>query len=101
MAGQDPAAGRLICRWTGHCGFAVDGVVRCGELGANLAGVRVMQVVEDGQRLLPGIPGLTRVACGVVGVPEASEDLSLVGAVGWFAEQAKRPLVAGDRIAVL
>ena len=34
------------------------GVVGCaGELGADLTGVGVLQVVEDGQRLLPGLPG--------------------------------------------
>ena len=72
----------LIRRRAGHRGFAVDGVSCRGELGANLTGVGVVQVVEDGQRLPPGIPGLPRVAGGVVGVAEVGEDLGLVGAVG-------------------
>ena len=32
-------------------------VVQAGELGADLADVGVLQVLEDGERLLPGLPG--------------------------------------------
>jgi hypothetical protein len=40
-------------------GRVLSGVVVCaGELGADLAGVGVLQVLEDGQRLLPGLLGL-------------------------------------------
>ena len=60
----------------------MDGVGCRGELGANLIGVGVMQVVEDGERLLPGIPGLPWVACSVVGVAEMGEALGFIGAVG-------------------
>jgi hypothetical protein len=43
-------------------------VVGAGELGPDLAGVGVMQVVEDGQRLLPDLPGPRKVASCLVSV---------------------------------
>jgi hypothetical protein len=39
--------------------------VCAGELGADLAGVGVLQVLEDGQRRLPGLPGLRQLAGSV------------------------------------
>src|ERR1700722_3731305 len=73
----------------------------CAELGPELLDAGVPELVEDVQRLLPGIPGLSRVAAGIVGVTEVGEDLSFVGAVGEFAEQAERLPVAGEGFAVL
>ncbi len=63
MALPMPRAGRCTVRWLIRCRagpwrFAVDGAVCRAELGAELAGVGVMQVVEDGQRPPPGILGL-------------------------------------------
>jgi hypothetical protein len=39
-----------------------------GEFGADRGGVGVVEVVEDGQRLLPGDAGSLGIADGVVGV---------------------------------
>jgi hypothetical protein len=44
-----------------------------GELGAHLVGVGVLQVLEDGERLLPGLPGQRQIVGGVEGVAEAGE----------------------------
>ena len=65
------------------------------ELGADLIGVRVLQVLEDGQRLLPGRPGLGQLAGCVAGVTEAGERVGFVEAVAGFADHAEGALVAG------
>jgi hypothetical protein len=45
------------------------GVVVCaGELGADLVCAGVLQVLEDGERLLPGLPGLRQFDGGVADV---------------------------------
>ena len=71
-------------------------VVCAGELGANLVGVRVPLVLEDDERLLPGLPGLNQLAEGVAGVAEVGKDFRFSGAVAGFPVQAQRALVAGD-----
>jgi hypothetical protein len=77
-------------------GRVLGGVVVCaGELGADRAGVGELQVVEDGQRLLPGLPGLGQLPGGVAGVAEVSEGLRFIEAVAGFPVQAERALVAG------
>jgi hypothetical protein len=48
-------------------------VVCAGELGADLAGVGVLQVLEDGERLLPGLLGLGQLAGGVMVVAKVGE----------------------------
>jgi len=48
-------------------------VVQAGELAADLLGVRVLQILEDGQRLLPGLPDLAQLADGVAGVAEVRD----------------------------
>ena len=70
-------------------------VVGAGELGADLAGVGVPQVVEDGQRLLPGLPGLRQLAGGVARVAEVGEGVRFIEADTGFPEKAERALVAG------
>ena len=56
----------------------------------------MLQVVEDGQRLLPGLPGLGQFAGGVAGVAEVGEDRLLpVAAVADFRAMRERALVAG------
>ena len=66
-------------------GRVPEGVVVCaGELGADLAGVGMVQVLEDGERLLPGLPGLGRLAGGVAGVAEAGEGVRFKDARAGF-----------------
>jgi hypothetical protein len=49
-------------------------VLACvGELGADLTGVWVLDVFEDGERLLPGLASLRQLAGGVAGVAEVGE----------------------------
>src|SRR5215471_3875827 len=77
-------------------GRVAAGMVVCaGELGADLAGVWVLQVVENGEGLLPGRPGLGHLAVGVAGVAEVGESARVIGAVAGFPVQAERALVAG------
>jgi hypothetical protein len=54
----------------------------------------VVQVFEDGERLLPGLAGLRQVAGGVMGVAEVSEGDRFTPAVAEFPDDAKRTLVA-------
>ena len=60
------------------------GVAELPELGADLVGVGVLQVLEDGERLLPGLPGLRQLAGGVAGVAEVGEGLRFAAAVAGF-----------------
>ena len=53
-SGPPLSAGGYFCG-----GLAGAGAGRAGELGADLAGVGVVQVIQDVQGLLPGIPGGT------------------------------------------
>src|SRR5215469_3098855 len=77
-------------------GWVRGGVAGCaGELGADLVGVGVLQVFEDGEGLLPGLPGLGRLAGGVAGVAEVGEGLCFVEAVAGSPVQTEGTLVAG------
>ena len=58
-----------------------DVVVCATEPGADLAGVGVLQVLEDGQRLLPGLPGLRQFAGSVAGVAKVGEGVRFEEAV--------------------
>jgi hypothetical protein len=60
-------------RWLIGMGGGVEG----SELGADLVGVGVVEVVEDGQGLLPGVASGLGVAGGVVGVAKAGEGFGL------------------------
>jgi hypothetical protein len=52
-------------------------VAELGELGPNLGGVGVFEVVEDADGLLPDVGGLVVVTGRVPGVAEPSEALGL------------------------
>src|SRR5215472_12456272 len=72
------------------------GVVVCaGELGADPVSVGVLDVLEDGERLLPGLPGLRQIVGGLMGVAEAGEGVRFIEAVAGFPEEAEGALVAG------
>jgi hypothetical protein len=71
-----------------------------GEFGTDLVGVGVVEVVEDGQGLLPGLVVGVGVAAGVVGVAEVDEGGGFVVPVAEVAEQADGVLVAGDGLDV-
>lgn len=72
------------------------GLVICArELGADLGGVGVLQVVEDSQRLLPGLAGLGRLARGVVGVADVDERVRFIVRGAGIAVHTERALVAG------
>src|SRR5215470_870242 len=87
LAGASGALlGRRVCRGVAVC---------AGELGADLAGVGVLDVLEDGQRLLPGLPGLGQLAGDVAGVAEVGEGIRFEVAVAGFPGNAEGALVAG------
>src|SRR5258708_1358170 len=52
------------------------------ESGADVFGVGVVEVVEDGQCLLPGVAGSVGVVSGVGGVAEMGEGVGFLVAVG-------------------
>ena len=94
--GFGPVPSGAVCQRAPLCGRVRGGVAVCaGELGADLAGVRVLQTLEDGQRLLPGLPGLGQLAGGVAGVAEVGQDVRFIEKVAGFPEKAERALVAG------
>jgi hypothetical protein len=66
-----------------------------GELGADRVGVGMLQVLEDGQCLLPGLSGLGQLAGGVAGVAEVGEGARFLETVAGFPVKAERALVAG------
>jgi hypothetical protein len=69
--------------------------VCAGELGADQAGVGVLQALEDGECLLPGRRGPRQLAGGVMAVAKMDQRVRLVEAVAGFPEEADRVLVAG------
>jgi hypothetical protein len=69
-------------------GVRIWGVER-GEFAADLVGVGVVDVVEDGQGLLPGLAGGVVVAGAVVGVAEVAEDGGFAVAVAEVAVQGE------------
>jgi hypothetical protein len=71
-------------------------VVCAGELGADLVGVGVLQVLEDDEGQLPGVPSLCQLAGRLAGVAEVGEGVRFVRAVAGLAVvHAERALVAG------
>ena len=57
------------------------------EFGADFRGVGLVKVVEDRQRLLPGLTRRAGVACGVTGVAKAGEGVGFIAAVTDISEQ--------------
>ena len=51
------------------------------EFGAEHVGVGMAQVLEDGQGLLPGVPGGLFFTEGVVGVAEQGEDVGVAARI--------------------
>jgi hypothetical protein len=72
-----------------------------GELGADAAGVGVIDLLEDPQGLRPGPAGGGGVARAEVHVAEAGEGAGLVVAVAESAEQAEATLVADRGLLVV
>jgi hypothetical protein len=71
-------------------------VVACaGKLGADLVGVGVLDVLEDGQRLLPSLPSLRQLGGSMMGVTEVGERVRFIEAVSGFPEDTDRAMVAG------
>lgn len=70
-------------------------IVCAGELGADLAGIGVVQAVEDGQRLPPGVAGMVRLAGGEARVTKVGEGRGFVILVAELAEDTEGVLVAG------
>jgi hypothetical protein len=81
--------------WT--AGFAVAGA----EAGADLAGIGMLQVVKDGQGLLPGAAGGQLVSSCLAGVAEVGEDLGPAAAVAGVAVDVECLLVAGNGLGVI
>ena len=75
--------------------------IQLPQLAANLAGVGVAQVVEDGQGLLPGLAGGVVLPGGVLGVAEVGESAGLADPVAEFGQQFNGVTVAADRLCVL
>ena len=59
------------------------------------------EVVQDGQRFLPGGAGLIRLTGGEAGVADVAERLGLGPPVADLPVQAEGPLVAGGRFGVV
>jgi hypothetical protein len=72
-----------------------------GELGADAAGIGVIDLLEDQQGLRPGPAGGTGVARAQAHIAEAVEGIGLEVAVTEFAVQAEGTLVAGRGLLVV
>ena len=70
-----------------------------GEFGADLGGVGVLEIVEDGQGLLPGLPGLQQLASGTANIAEVGEGIGFSPAVADGLEDAQGALIASSRLA--
>jgi hypothetical protein len=68
---------------------------------ADPVSVRMPDLDEDRQRLLPGIAGRRVIARGLMGVTEIGQRVRHVVPVAEPAEQVAGPLVAGDGPAVV
>src|SRR5262249_14538994 len=75
--------------------------VEAGELDAELLGVGVVEVVEDGEGQLPGVAGSVVVACGVVGVADVGEGAGFFVPVAEVTVQGEGVVVAGDGVGVV
>src|SRR5262245_4472054 len=71
------------------------------ELPADHVCLRVVQLIEDGERLLPSVVGLTKVAVGVEDVAEEGERPGLAMAIAELLEQFHGAPPVGDRLPLL
>lgn len=55
----------------------------------------MLDVFEDGERLLPGLPRLREITGGITGVTEVGEGVRFNPAVTEFPGDAERALIAG------
>lgn len=62
--------------------------VHAGESGADFGGVGVMEIVEDGERLLPGLPGVQQLADGSTDIAEVGKGVGFPPPVTDGAEDA-------------
>ena len=70
------------------------------DFPANVSGVGMAELVEDGKRVPPGLAGGVGVSGGVVDVADAGEGVGFVDPVVRLAEQVERALVAFDGLVV-
>src|SRR5439155_13060634 len=73
----------------------------CGELGADLVGVRAFEVGQNRDRTPPRGTGRVEVTDRVVGVAEPVEGVDLPEVVAQVAVQVGGVVVRGDRLRVL
>ena len=64
-------------------------------------GVGVMKVIEDGQRLPPGVTGAASIARGLARIAEVVKNDRLVEAVAEITRQLQRMLVAGSCLVIV
>lgn len=71
------------------------------QLGTHLGRVRMLEIIQGSQGLLPCVTGRLMVTRGLQGVAEVGKDLSLVIAIAQRAENAQGLLAAGDGLRVV
>ena len=59
----------------------------------------MLEIVEDGECLLPCLPGLQQLACSAADIAEVGEGVGFPPAVADGPEDAQRALIAGGRLA--
>src|SRR5439155_10510145 len=75
-------------------------LVEVVEFGADGVGVGVVELVEDGQGLLPRSTGGGGVAGSMVGVTEVGESVGFLVAVAEVPKQVEGVLIAGEGMGV-
>ena len=78
------------------CRCAARLFLRPSELGADLVGTGMLDVVIDGQCPLPRPPGLWQVADGVACVADVGKELCFIGAVAVVPAQGEREFEMGS-----
>jgi hypothetical protein len=71
------------------------------EFGAQVLGVGLIELGEDGQGLLVGVAAGVGVAGGLVRVAEVGQSVGFVVAVADIPEQVEGVAVAGDGLGVV
>src|SRR6266496_2014530 len=88
-------------RWCGGGRVRTAGLAERAEFRADRVAVAVAEVVEDAQRLLPGLAGGVGVSGGVVGVAKVGECGRFVVPVADVSVQADGVLVTGEGCGVV